>query len=78
MLVALALSSLLVGPNAFAQSTRAERTNYLETSRYADVIAFLDSLKARGAPYAFGSIGKTVEGREIPYVIASRPLLLAQ
>jgi hypothetical protein len=75
MLVALALSSLLVGRDAFAQSTRAERTSYLETSRYADVIAFLDSLKARGAPYAFGSIGKTVEGREIPYVIASRPLV---
>ncbi|MDQ6635696.1 MAG: M14 family metallopeptidase, partial [Gemmatimonadota bacterium] len=41
----------------------------------ADVIAFLDSLQARGAPYVFGSIGKTVEGREIPYVIASRPLV---
>jgi hypothetical protein len=56
-------------------ATRAERTNYLETSRYADVVAFLDSLKAMGAPYAFGSIGKTFEGREIPYVIASRPLV---
>jgi hypothetical protein len=58
-----------------APSTRAERTNYLETSTYADVIGFLDSLKALRAPYAFGSIGKTVEGREIPYVIASRPLV---
>jgi hypothetical protein len=27
------------------------------------------------APLAFGSIGKTSEGREIPYVIASRPLV---
>jgi hypothetical protein len=56
-------------------ATRAERTNYLETSHYADVVAFLDSLKALGAPYAFGSIGKTFEGRDIPYVIASRPLV---
>jgi hypothetical protein len=56
-------------------ATRAERTNYLETSHYADVVAFLDSLKALGADYAFGSIGKTFEGREIPYVIASRPLV---
>ena len=56
-------------------ATRAERTNYLETSHYADVIVFLDSLKTLGAPYAFGSIGKTVEGRDIPYVIASRPLV---
>ena len=55
--------------------TRAERTNYAETSRYADVLAFLDSLKARGAPYEFGSIGASVEGRAIPYVIASRPLV---
>ena len=52
--------------------TRAERTNYLETSTYADVIAFLDSLKGR-PELTFGSIGKTNEGRDIPYVIASRP-----
>ena len=55
--------------------TRAERTNYLETSRYADVIAFLDSLKQMNAPLAVGSIGRTNESREIPYVIASRPLV---
>jgi hypothetical protein len=60
-----------VGPPSGPQ-TRAERTNYLETSRYADVISFLDSLKGR-PELAFGSIGKTNEGREIPYVIASRP-----
>ena len=52
--------------------TRAERTAYLETSTYADVIAFLDSLKGR-PELTFGSIGKTNEGRDIPYVIASRP-----
>jgi hypothetical protein len=55
--------------------TRAERTDYLETSHYADVVAFLDSLRALHAPLAFGSIGKTFEGRDIPYVIASRPLV---
>jgi hypothetical protein len=55
--------------------TRAERTRYLETSHYADVVGFLDSLRALGAPLAFGSIGKTFEGRDIPYVIASRPLV---
>lgn len=52
--------------------TRAERTGYLETSHYADVVAFLDSLKGR-PELTFGSIGKTNEGRDIPYVIASRP-----
>jgi hypothetical protein len=55
--------------------TRPELTNYRETSRYSDVRRFLDSLRALRAPLAFGSIGKTNEGREIPYVIASRPLV---
>ena len=52
--------------------TRAERTNYQETSRYADVVAFLVALKGR-PELVFGSIGKTNEGRDIPYVVASRP-----
>jgi hypothetical protein len=55
--------------------TRPERTNYTETSHYADVVAFIDSLKRLGAPISVGSIGTTSEGREIPYVIASRPLV---
>ena len=55
--------------------TRPELTNYRETSRYADVRQFLDSLRQLRAPLLFGSIGKTNEGREIPYVIASRPMI---
>ncbi len=55
--------------------TRPELTNYRETSRYADVRQFLDSLRRLRAPLVFGSIGKTNEGREIPYVVASRPLV---
>jgi hypothetical protein len=55
--------------------TRAERTNFTETSHYDDVVAFIDSLKLLGATIATGSIGKTIEGRELPYVIASRPLV---
>ena len=61
-----------VAPRPSGPLTRAERTNYLETSTYADVLAFLDSLKGR-TELGFGSIGKTNEGRDIPYVIASRP-----
>jgi hypothetical protein len=55
--------------------TRAERTNFTETSHYDDVVAFLDSLKTLGADIEIGSIGKTIEGRSLPYVIASRPLV---
>ena len=55
--------------------TRAERTNFTETSHYDDVVTFIDSLRALGAKISTGSIGKTIEGRELPYVIASRPLI---
>lgn len=53
--------------------TRAERSSYTETSRYADVVAFLDSLARRAPSIVVQTIGTTVEGREIPMVIASRP-----
>ena len=55
--------------------TRAERSNFTVTSRYADVVQFIDSLKLLGAKIQVGSIGKTQEGRDIPYVVASRPLV---
>jgi Zinc carboxypeptidase len=55
--------------------TRAERTNFAETSHYEDVVAFIDSLKLLGAKIQIGSIGKTALGRDLPYVIASRPLI---
>jgi hypothetical protein len=53
--------------------TRAERSRFTETSSYEDVRRFIDSLRALGAKMTVGSIGRTREGREIPYVIASRP-----
>ncbi len=55
--------------------TRAERSDYTETSSHADVLAFLDALGAARLPFHRGVLGTTIEGREIPYVVASRPLV---
>lgn len=55
--------------------TQAERTGFLETSSHASVTAFLDSLQKTGR-VAYGVMGRTTEGRELPYVIASRPVFL--
>ncbi len=59
-----------------AQQTRAEQTNYAATSSYADVVTFLDALQAK-APNAWvrGDIGTTVQGKKLPYVVVSRPLV---
>jgi hypothetical protein len=56
---------------AAAQTTRAERTDYRETSSHADVLAFLDSLQTGGAAIRVGTLGQSPEGRRIPYVIAA-------
>ena len=57
-----------------APRTQAERTNYLETSSHASVVAFLDSITRLGRPVSAGVMGKTTEGRDLPYLIVSRPL----
>jgi hypothetical protein len=56
-----------------AQTTRAERSNYRETSTYADVVGFIDSLRARGARIIVDTLAVSTAGRPIPVVIASRP-----
>jgi hypothetical protein len=56
-------------------ATRAEETAYREASRVGDVARILAELDARGAPIVRGSIGTTSEGRDIPYAIASRPMV---
>ena len=70
----LLLCTALATPLA-AQQTTPERTGMQRTSTHAEVLAFLDSLQARGAAIHVGSLGTSTLGREIPYVIASRPLV---
>lgn len=68
------LGLALAAPLA-AQQTRPERSANLETSSYADVMRFVDSLRLRGAELQVGELGRSPEGKRIPYVLASRPLV---
>src|SRR5262245_1355676 len=52
--------------------TKAERTNFQETSRYAEDIEFCGRLE-KASPYVrFTNFGKSPEGRELPLLIISR------
>ncbi len=57
-----------------AQTTLPERTGYLETSSYADVLQFLDSLSRMTGDIRVGTLATSPEGRWVPYVVAARPL----
>lgn len=72
-----ALALILAGHPAALQSdwpkTKAEATNYANTSSYADVIAFLDALKAKNPPnMRFTFIGKSPAGKDMPLVIVAK------
>jgi len=54
--------------------TRAERSGFTETSSYADVMAFIDSLKTSRFIHV-ATLGRSSQGRDIPLVVASRPLV---
>ena len=64
-----------VAPPGPLPRTRAERTQYRETSSHADVVAFLDSLQAAGLPITLGTLGASPGGRDIPLAVLSRPLV---
>ncbi|MGH7634981.1 MAG: M14 family zinc carboxypeptidase, partial [Gemmatimonadaceae bacterium] len=71
-----ALAAVALGATrATLPRTRAERSNYTETSTYADVIAFIDSLQRAGVPMTRQLLGRTTEGRELPLLVLSRPLV---
>ncbi|HEY0994394.1 MAG TPA: M14 family metallopeptidase [Gemmatimonadaceae bacterium] len=53
--------------------TRPERTGFRETSSHADVLAFIDTLQAMDLPFTRGVMGRSSAGRDIPYMVLSRP-----
>ena len=69
------LTVLLGVPRLYGQTTRPERTAFRETSSYADVLSFLDSLQRVTREVRVGTLGISPEGRRIPYVVAARPLV---
>lgn len=75
-LILLAMMLLLPSTVIRPQQTRAERSVYAETSTHADVIAFVDSLE-RAFPNTFvrGEVGTSGQGRVLPYLLISRPLV---
>lgn len=60
---------------ASAQVTRAERTEYRETSAYADVMTFLDSLGRRTPDLRQWVFAHSPEGKPLPVVLAARPMV---
>ena len=62
------------GPAA-AQTTKAERTEFRETSSYADVMTFLDSLGHRAPDIRQWIFATSPEGKPLPVVLAARPMV---
>src|SRR5262245_17469351 len=76
------LSLLLLGANTTtimprAQNdqlkSRAELTNYEETSHYEDVMRFIGELQKRTDKLRVESFGKTEESRDLPLMIFADP-----
>lgn len=55
--------------------SRAEETNYTETSRYDDVVKFIATLQQSSRNVRVENFGKTEEGRDLPLMILSDPPL---
>lgn len=53
--------------------TRAELTNYEETTRYDEVLQFIRQLQKSTNILRLETFGKTVEGRELPLMVFSDP-----
>ncbi len=69
------ISLLLTTQASVWPQTRAERTQYKETSTYVDVVSFVQDLQRAGAPIRVGWMGTSTEGKDIPWVIAARPMV---
>ncbi|HZS47406.1 MAG TPA: M14 family metallopeptidase [Blastocatellia bacterium] len=79
LFLAATLLFLVASYNAMSQQksdsleSRAERTNFTETTRYEEVIAFVNEVQKRTPLASVEYFGQTSEGRKLPLVIFSNP-----
>jgi hypothetical protein len=59
--------------SSFDLQTRAEASGYRDTSRYEDVIAFLNAAAKAAPAIHLKSFGTTVEGRSLPLAVVGAP-----
>jgi hypothetical protein len=52
-----------------------EKSNFIKTSTYADVMTFLDGMKSKSSNMHIISMGKSLEGKDIPVAILANPLI---
>lgn len=57
--------------------TVAERTGYQSTSTYSDVVSFIDELRAMSPFIRVESVGRSVNGHDIPLLVIGDPFLQA-
>jgi hypothetical protein len=73
IVVLCALSVAMTSAQTADMRTRAEISNYEETSTYADVTRVIDGLVATSPLVHTESFGKTEEGRDLPLMVISDP-----
>jgi Zinc carboxypeptidase len=75
----LSVTSLLLAISVCAQSQdltlTPEKSNFVKTSTYAEVMDFLKAIQSQTANMHLISMGKSMEGKEIPVAILSNPLV---
>lgn len=71
------LISFFALTSSYAQTelqTVAEKSNFESTSRYEDVMAYINQLKNSSKYVRVETIARTIEGRDIPLLIVGNPL----
>ena len=69
----LAAQATKIGASSSQWLTRPERTNYAETSRYDEVIAYMKQMAAANPQIHLTTYGYTFEGRPMPLAVIGAP-----